>query len=74
MYASCNSVTWRWVSYDFGSAEYEVKGIHVFELASSTQIETTYFEFDVIAGALDTGYSVLQPDGSPLQVIPQAGS
>ena len=70
VFVGCNTITWRWASVNFGSGEYTVQGIHIFVLTPQGQITRTYFEFDVVAGALDTGYTILDANGDPLQVIP----
>lgn len=62
----CNKITWRWISTNFGSGEYPLQGIHVFTLTSEGQITRVNFELNSLAAALDTGYTVTDPDGNPV--------
>lgn len=72
MYVACDVITWRWVARTLGTGQYEVNGIHVFQLNDYSQILTAWFEFNTIAAALDTGYEVMDvTDGTALTVIPQ---
>ena len=56
-------ITWQWVDPNFGSGVYEVKGFHLFYVGSNGKLDQTFFEFNTIAGGLDTGYTVIEPDG-----------
>ena len=68
VYVACKQVTWLWNSVNFGSGQYEVQGIHVLTVNNRGLINQVRFEFNSVAGALDTGYSVLDPTGAPLVV------
>ena len=51
---------------DFGSGQYQVKGFHLFYV-SGGQLSQTFFEFNSLAGALDTGYTVFYPNGTQFE-------
>ena len=70
VYVACNVITWQWVDPDFGTGLYEVKGFHIFRVAANGKLDFTYFEFNSVAGDLDTGYTVIAPDGT-VQPPPQ---
>ncbi|KAK3719520.1 hypothetical protein LTR37_004378 [Vermiconidia calcicola] len=61
--ANCNYVLWQWVFTDFGSGLYPVKGFHLFEFNANGKAVQAWFEFNSIAGAADTGWTLIQPNG-----------
>ena len=58
------TITWQWVQLDFGSGQYEIKGFHLFFINNDLKLTKSFFEFNSVAGALDTGYSITLPNGT----------
>lgn len=64
IYVACNVITWQWVDPTFGDGEYEVKGFHLFKVGANGKLDATFFEFNSVAGDLDTGYKLILPNGT----------
>ena len=61
---ACNYITWRWNAPVTDTRPFPIKGIHVFTVNARGKLTETNFEFDVIAGAIDDGFTVLDQQGN----------
>lgn len=61
---ACGYITWHWIYTAIGSAEYRIKGFHLFEVTESGQLASARLEFNSIAWGTDMGYTVTPPSKS----------
>ena len=59
--AGCDKILWYWNFLGIGKATYEIKGFNLFTITPAMQIITANLEFNSLAWALDTGYTVVKP-------------